>query len=1565
MCDLKGGSQNITWKGFHGYIISGLLFYFLLFTSMVFSSQTAQFKQMHGEENLPSNYVNHIIQRHDGFIWLATAEGISRFDGRNFINHKHFPDNPKSLPNPWVNFIFEDYNKQLWVATAGGLARMLPNEIDFEQYKFSPTLENSISGNNIVHIFEDKHKRLWFASDRGLSLYQPGSNDFKNFYINSDIDNTGLNYINVIAQKEENKLWVGNGQGLFVFDIQKAKFVSYKFNNSDSKDVEVLDLGVDSKGSLWIATAFNGLKKLTAKTHELTSIRSQTDNPNSIISDELWSVYVDKDDNVWTASWGEGISKYSAIDGKIDNYTHVRGDRRSIPSNLSTDVFQDDTGLIWIATYDGVALYDSENPIEHIRPIPGKNNALSSDLAWSFEETKDAVWIGTTEGINRWDKKTNLIENYYSGSDKEAQNELTSIWTMIQVANQVLWLGTEFGLAQFNTQTKKLTYLFESDRERSQDIINLLKIPVWSIIEKSDQSVWVGTNSSNLYLVDNELNLLKDYTDLIRSTIAKYDNVEFTNLIEDSNHNLWLSTASGMYFFDVTHSTIKPVKSIQGKILFEKDWIYAVEKHQDNQYWISSQYNGLSLFELNLAGTMERVLHFDNSHTAIVDRSVYNIVPINENEVWFTGKQNLYHLELGVDKVTNYGNRFIQSNLTFHENTQFYSADKKLYFGSNKGVIRFDPLQINKTNYQPKVYLTGIKSNSMSLATALIDPDIATFKSNLTSVKNTIPIHLIKSHVFEYTDIIFTFQFSALDYMNADIINYAYRIPELNNKWIELQNRSELTLTNLSAGNYHLEVKATNADLQWNDHIASIEFTLLPKPWMSWWAKLFYLMVSMAIAVIIFRLYRSRLLTQYALKHREVQLSQAIWSSGDELWEWDIGKHKITRTNNAELDDNRQRYFNGTFESNSLNIHPEDIHRLEKKIQNILTDKNKEFDAVYRQKNTEGNWIWMQDRAKVTAWSKDNKPMTVNGISRNINAIKKKEEKSQLIASAFQNSSDGALVLDADLKIISINKAFTEITGYDDRIINKIMEKDSNRIFTEETNSKDLLIDIVKGISIGSAFHNEILITTIYGKSLPIDLRVNCMYNAEKVPTHYIATLTDITYRKKTDETLKRLANYDSLTGLPNRSLMMIQLNQALQQAEHEQKQMAIMFVDLDHFKNINDSLGHSIGDELLIAVAFRLKQCINKSDTIARIGGDEFTLGILGYKNVNEVIKVADKVLYKMSKPFQLENHELIITPSIGISTYNGSKIDIETMLMQADTAMYHAKRKGRNNFRFFTESMNQAVQHRVNIEMRLRKALQNNELLLHYQPKYCLVTGRVSGFEALLRWKDSENVLTPPEEFIPIAEETGLIFPIGEFVLESACLELNRWHKIGFNDIHVAINLSALQFMDKKLVSRVSAFIQKYNIPPLSLEIEITESTLIENLQYAVKILHELRSLGVKLSLDDFGTGFSSLNYLKQFPIHALKIDRSFIQDMVIDTRDANMVESIISLAHNLSIEVIAEGVETTEQLDMLLSFQVEEVQGFLLSEPVEPEAAIAILQQGHSVSSILKNIAAAKII
>lgn len=1515
----------------------------------------AHFKPINGAEQLPTSSINHIIQRQDGFIWMATVEGVSRYDGKNFVNHTADMDLPHSLPNSWANYLLEDHQQQLWVATAGGLARLNADGYRFTNYLPSPSNPNSLAGKNIVHLFEDQQNRLWVASDLGLSLYRPATDDFLNHYISGQSQNTDTNQINVVGQKDANTLWIGNKNGLFVFDVTSSQFTAFPMKHANANQWGVLDLVTDHNRDVWVATAKNGLYKINAITNEITTFQHDPNKPNSLTSNELWSLMVDLDNHIWVTSWGEGISQVKP-DGQVIRHRHTNGDVHSIPSDMTSAVYQDHDGLVWVATHNGAAIHQPDNPFEIIRPIPGDPQSLSNEMVWSFVETEDAIWISTSQGINRWDKQSDEITSFLHDKARDKSDQSITVWIMAPKQNHELWLGTDQGLGVFNTQDHRLSFPHEAIADEQSQLKKLLKNPVWILGERDDDSVWVGTNHNGLYAMDTQLQVIENHSDLIKNELAQQQNIEFTQITQDQNNNLWLGTSSGLYFLERELKRVQSAHSITGEPLFNDDWIMSMEQHWENLYWISSQHAGLNLYQLNPNGTAKKLLQFDQNHPNITDRSAYIILVKNDHEVWFTGKSNLYHLNYDDKTVTNYGSSYFDPNITFHENSQYKGTDGLIYMGSNRGAIRFNPQKIHTNNQPLRLYFTGIFSDHSYQDSRFnaSEPNLFGDQKSIQALAS--PTHLLDSVSYAHQDSVFSFQFAALDYLNAEHLQYAYRIPQLNKHWVNLRTNNELTLTNLPAGHHQLQVKVFSTGFHFGENLATIELIVPPKPWFSWWAKLMYALVALSIAWIIFRLYRTRLLTQYALQHRETQLSQAIWGSGDELWEWNIKKQEITRMNSAELNVQKQRVFTGSFKDTPLRIHEEDWDNLQNKINAILECQTDEFDAIYRQQNQQGEWVWIQDRAKVTAKNEAGLPLIVNGISRNISSIKANEERSLLITSAFQSSSDGAIVLDADFKIISINAAFTAITGFDERLINKYMPWRGGPLSTPDMPSGELFEMISKVVLKGGSYSGEVTLNTIDGRQIPVDLRVNCIYNEKNIPSHYIATLTDITYRKHTEEELKQLANYDGLTGLPNRTLMMVELNRFLHKAKHHNTSMAVMFVDLDHFKNINDSLGHSIGDELLVAAGKRLEHCVRKSDMVARIGGDEFTIGIIDYDSVSDVIKVAEKVLKTMSRPFQLTDHELIITPSIGIATYNNDHTDVETLLMQADTAMYHAKQSGRNNFQFFTDSMNEAVLNRVDLEMRLRKALKNKELSLDFQPKFNINTGRLSGFEALIRWRSEGDQLIPPDDFIPIAEETGLITTIGQFVLDQACQQLSQWHQQGHTDIHIAINLSAVQFMDKNLVNLISKKLQKHNLNPNALELEITESTLIDNFQYTIKTLNELRSLGVKLSLDDFGTGFSSLNYLKQFPIHALKIDRTFIQDIETDQHDASMVQSIVTLAHNLSIEVVAEGVETLGQLDLLKSYQIEEIQGFLLSKPFDAPGATDFLTSGHTINTLI---------
>ena len=452
-------------------------------------------------------------------------------------------------------------------------------------------------------------------------------------------------------------------------------------------------------------------------------------------------------------------------------------------------------------------------------------------------------------------------------------------------------------------------------------------------------------------------------------------------------------------------------------------------------------------------------------------------------------------------------------------------------------------------------------------------------------------------------------------------------------------------------------------------------------------------------------------------------------------------------------------------------------------------------------------------------------------------------------------------------------------------------------------------------------------------------------------------TIQDITERKRTEEQIRHLAFYDSLTSLPNRMLFREQLNQALQSARREDRYVAILFLDLDNFKRVNDTLGHTIGDLLLQDVGARLAQCIRAEDslarspsaqphlTVARLGGDEFTVLLGRIANTQDAAKVAQRILDSLSESIVVDGHELFVSASIGIAVYPFDGEDTETLIKNADAAMYHAKNDGRSRYHFYNPSMNASALEKLNLERSLRKALDRDEFVLYFQPLVHGMSGEIIGNEALLRWRHPERGLIAPGEFIPLAEETGLIVPIGQWVIESACKQNVQWQQAGLPSVPVMVNLSTIQFHDPKLVSKVEEVLRETGLDSKYLTLELTESMLMQDSEHNITTLLELRRLGVGLAIDDFGTGFSSLNYLKRFPVDHLKIDQSFVRDITQDLGNSAIALAIIALARSLNLGVVAEGVETTEERDFLRSNGSPDMQGYLFCQP-QPAELITVL-------------------
>ena len=565
-------------------------------------------------------------------------------------------------------------------------------------------------------------------------------------------------------------------------------------------------------------------------------------------------------------------------------------------------------------------------------------------------------------------------------------------------------------------------------------------------------------------------------------------------------------------------------------------------------------------------------------------------------------------------------------------------------------------------------------------------------------------------------------------------------------------------------------------------------------------------------------------------------------------------------------------------------------------------------------------------------------------IYTDITARKRTEERLLLAEKVFDNSPEAIMITDRDNRIVSTNAAFTEITGF---TADEVIGEDP-RILASGRHDTFFYRAMWQALARSGHWSGEIWDRKKSGDIYPKWMTINAVTDQISGElTHYVAMFNDITERKAAEERIHFLAHHDALTELPNRLSLEIRTEQALLDARRHRWRVGVLFIDLDRFKVINDTLGHHVGDLLLVEVARRFKAAVRESDMVARLGGDEFVIVLPDLDSADAAAHVALKIISSLLHPISIDGNDLHTSPSIGISIYPDDGISVETIMKNADTAMYHAKALGRNNYQFFAEEMNLGASERLSMETRLRQALSRRELTLHYQPQLTADGGRATGVEALLRWNLPGEGLIAPDRFIHIAEDTGLIVPIGAWVLGEACRQMRAWLDGGLPPTRVAVNLSARQLRNSDLIQTVADVLRHTGLPPELLVLEITESTVMDKPEEAIKVLQALKRMGVVLSIDDFGTGYSSLAYLKLFPISHLKIDRSFVRDIERDPDDAAIAVSTIALAHSLGLKVIAEGVETAAQLDMLQRHGCDEVQGFHFSKPLPADEARDYLQ------------------
>ena len=678
------------------------------------------------------------------------------------------------------------------------------------------------------------------------------------------------------------------------------------------------------------------------------------------------------------------------------------------------------------------------------------------------------------------------------------------------------------------------------------------------------------------------------------------------------------------------------------------------------------------------------------------------------------------------------------------------------------------------------------------------------------------------------------------------------------------------------------------------------------------------------------------------LSESETRLNLALEASDLGLWDWDLEHDEVHHL--------RMEVVFGIGKSARLQladplrpkVHPDDLPQVRKAIIAHLKGETELYTARYRAVKTDGSWLWMEDCGRVIKRDVHGRAQRMIGTRRDISEAHRQTEQQRLAATVFDAAGEGMAIMDADFRLLAVNDACCALSGY---AREELIGRSVARLASSE-DSRQQYAAIRECLEREGNWQGELIETRKNGEVYPQWAQLHAVRDNEGKLSNVVAFVFDLSVRRQVEERLRYLTHFDELTGLANRSLLKTRLHDACERTHTNSRGLAVLYIDLDRFKILNQSLGHEAADQLLREMSRRLSHTFSDADTIARLSGDEFVVVLEGYGSLSNLAHSGSRLLSRISKPVLIGDQELVISASIGVSLMPDNARDATSLLLQANMAMQHAKHLGGNTVQFFTERLQSTSLENLKLENQLRQALEEGQLEVFYQPRLNVAEDRLDAAEALVRWHHPQQGLMAAGHFIPLAEETGLIVQVGEFVLREACRQARQWQLDGLATIRVSVNLSVKQLRLGNFVSLVRQVLVETGLPAELLELELTESQLLDDIDNAVSISHQLRALGVKLAIDDFGTGYSSLSYLKRFPVNYVKIDRSFISELDQVSEDSAIVRAIIAMVHSLELKVVAEGVETQAQMDFLKEQGCDEIQGYLISRPVPAERFAELL-------------------
>ncbi|PKH00384.1 hypothetical protein CXF95_02215 [Paraglaciecola sp. MB-3u-78] len=1493
---------------FRSFLLSLLLGLFLVPYSHAANNVFVKYSKSDG---LVNNTVTNSLEDTHGFMWFSTFEGLSRFDGYEFKNYRHSRKDPNSLPDNFTKKLLLDSQGKLWVATQNGLAKYNPLKDNFTNYNKDNSQLNS---NEIFTIALNKDGNLLVSTAANLYLYDNLANSFLPFTVNGEklpVD------IKVIFS-EPDKTWLGGiGQGIFILDHSTNTLFSLQEANPWDLIVEaktLLELKVIDD-NYWLGTEI-GAYKINRQSLKVQLLNTQSEP--SILGGRVNSIVQNQDKKIWLGT-ETGISIWDSETKHVFSFNEKNSTNFGLESSFIHSLFIDSNSSIWLGTYSGgLYRYNADSSqIKFFQKQSNNPNGLSGDIVWGIDQDSNGkIWIATqSKGLNRFDSENQIFKRYLTDFKH-------NIWAIEVDQFDNIWVASSGGIFIY--------------REKNANELSLVKtlLPGTNVmkIKYFSERIWLPTENNTISWIEPQ-NFAVISVELPNKKINYVE-----TLFLDSAQNLWLETNLGLMLYNIND------KQLQRLALGFDDSIRSFNSvdETNDSFWLSTITHGIIRLNKDSYKVIDRV-HNENGLAS--DQVIKSI--IYKNSLWVS------HTSGGIDEISLETGKVLQNiapeRLMFtelNEDSGLLSEAGDILFGGSDGILMFDPDELSFEANQQKASKNQLQNNKAPTITQLrlFNLPISFHSDNSPLIK---PINLSNSIDLPNESSLLSIKFAQVNPVNPEAVKYRYRLLGLSDKWIETDAESlrRADFSSLDFGSYAFVVQSKNPLDDWSEP-KSLQINIAPPLWLEQNALILYGILSILILLYSFKQIRSRNAIRRSILENEERLKLTLWSSGDELWDWDIYQGQVFRSNtwgtlDFPQDDIR---VNSSYEAN---IHPNDIQRVQQSLNEHLSEKTEHYETTYRAKTYKGDWLWVLDRGKVVARDNNHQPQRMTGTLKNISHSKEAEEQLKLFKRSIETISDGVFITDTSFKFISVNNSYCKYTGEtrEQALASYLTFHQYPGAFTEE---------VKKSLQQKGNWFGEVESRRGAGEKYEMDLNIDAITDEDGKISHYVGVFSDITSRKVTEKELLKLSNTDPLTDLPNRSFF---------QASHSNivrrdTQHALICLDMDNFKKINDSLGHQTGDVLIKQIAKRLQKIAGTKATCYRLGGDEFSILIDNSTDIHHITHFAQTILDNMARPFIMNKQEFVLGASLGIAFYPEDGRNPQELLKNADTAMYFAKNAGGNKYQFFSGEMNQNAVRQLQIENLIRHGLKEDLFTVFYQPKVDIASGKLVSMEALVRYEHPEKGLVSPAQFIPLAEQTGQIIEIGEVVLRKACEDTKRWVEAGLFTGRVAVNIAARQFEIPDLDERIMSILQKSGLSALHLECEITEGTLMQSPENALRMMQRLRERGIHLALDDFGTGYSSLAYLKRFPINTLKIDKAFIDDIATSAEDRHMAQAIIAIAHNLGLKVVAEGVEYENQLAILRRYKCEMFQGYLYSKPLNAVKFERLLKENHELQKVIQN-------